>query len=287
MNHALNAPELLLAAVAVGTILAYSWGADRLRRRGDAWPWHREAAFTIGAWAIAYACVGPLPGGPFTIHMGQHLILGMGAPLLLVLARPPTLALRALRAGRARRTLLAFLRSKPAAWLAFPPVPALLSVGGLWLLYRTPVFAAVQPQPAAHTLLQAHVLLTGLLFTFAVCQLDPVGHRWSLAWRAGTLLAAGAAHAVLAKALYAAPPPGTAVTAPDLETAAQLMYYGGDLAELALAAVLALQWYRAVGRARAREHRRTALRANGRGGGGTREAEFPSCSMSASSPRSH
>lgn len=251
-HEALTAPDLLLAAAAVGAALAYAWAADRLRRRGDAWPWHREAAFAIGAWAIAYACVGPVSGGPFTVHMGQHLILGMGAPLLLVLARPLTLAFRALSPGRPRRVLLAVTRSRPAAWLVFPPVAAVLSTGALWSLYRSHLFAAAQHQAAAHILVQVHSIAAGFLFAFAVCQLDPVGHRWSLAWRAGTLLAAGAAHAVLAKTLYTTRPPGTAVTGHDLETAAQLMYYGGDLTDLALATVVALQWYRATGRTRAR-----------------------------------
>lgn len=259
-QHAMvGAFDLLVAAAAIGAILAYSRGADRLRRRGDAWPWVREAGFTAGAWAVAYAFIGPLPGGPFTAHMGRHLVIGMAAPLLLVLARPLTLAFRALRPGRPRRALLALARSRPAAWLAFPPAAALLDVGGLWLLYRTPVFAAVQHLPAAHTLVQLHVIAAGVLFTFAVCQVDPVGRRWSPVWRCGSLLAAGAAHAVLAKSLYTTPPPGTAVATADLHGAAQLMYYGGDLVELALAAVIALQWYRTVGRARARGHRRTAL----------------------------
>ncbi|MBC7272356.1 MAG: cytochrome c oxidase assembly protein, partial [Streptomyces sp.] len=79
-----------------------------------------------------------------------------------------------------------------------------------------------------------------------------VRHRWSLAVRGPALLAVGAGHAVLAKSLYAAPPPGTAFTTIDLHTGAQLMYYGGDLVEISLAAVLAVQWYTTTGRAAAR-----------------------------------
>ena len=55
-------------------------------------------------------------------------------------------------------------------------------------------------------------------------------------------LLAGAAHAVLAKTLYAAPPTGTSYPEADLHLGAQLMYYGGDLVELALAGVLAGTW---------------------------------------------
>jgi len=235
----------MTAAIALAAVAAYLAAAARLRRRGDAWPPARDVSFTAGGAALAYAMLAPLPGGPFTAHMAQHLVVAMAAPLLLVLARPLTLALRALPPRRPRRALLACAHSRLAGWLVLPPVAAVLDIGGLWLLYRTPLAAAAHHEPLLHAVVQVHVLLAGLLFTFAVCQLDPVRHRWNLAWRGLTLLAAGTAHAILAKSLYAAPPPGTTHTTTDVHTAAQLMYYGGDLVELALAAVLATQWYTA------------------------------------------
>ncbi|MEU0371872.1 cytochrome c oxidase assembly protein [Streptomyces sp. NPDC006283] len=85
--------------------------------------------------------------------------------------------------------------------------------------------------------------------------------RWSLAWRGGTLLAVGAAHAVLAKSLYVTPPPGATYAEADLRAGAQLMYYGGDLLEVAIAAVIAAQWYAATGRDLLRT-RRTAAAAS-------------------------
>ncbi|MGA4845777.1 cytochrome c oxidase assembly protein [Streptomyces sp. G5(2025)] len=239
----------VVAVAALTVVLAYLAAATRLRRRGDAWPRHRDASFTAGGAALAHAFVGTLPGGPFTAHVGQHLAVAMAAPLLLVLGRPLTLVWRVVPPGPARRGLLTVARSRPAAWLLFPPLAALLDIGGLWLLHRTPLLAATHHRPLLGAAVHAHVLAAGLLFTFAVCRLDPVRHRWGLAWRGGTLLAAGWAHAVLAKSLYAAPPPGTGFTADDVHTAARLMYYGGDLVEVALATVLAAQWYAAAGRA--------------------------------------
>ncbi|MCZ9343062.1 cytochrome c oxidase assembly protein, partial [Streptomyces sp. TRM76130] len=96
--------------------------------------------------------------------------------------------------------------------------------------------------------------------SFALCRLDPVRRHRGLALRAATLLAAGAAHAVLAKSLYATGPPGTAFTPADLRLGAQVMYYGGDLVEVALALVLAVQWYAAAGRRRTRRPARSANR---------------------------
>ncbi|HZG03659.1 MAG TPA: cytochrome c oxidase assembly protein [Streptomyces sp.] len=244
---ALFAAGAALSAVA-GYLLAAAW----LRRRGDAWPYARDLCFTAGGTALAAAVSAAPPGGPFTAHTARHLVVGMAAPLLLVLARPLTLALRVLRPGRTRRALLAVAHSRPAGWLVFPPLAAVLDVGGLWVLYRTPLWAATHDRPVLRAVVHVHVLAAGLLFAFAVCRLDPVRRRWGPLWRGGALLGAGAAHAVLAKSLCAAPPPGTGFTAADLHTGARLMYYGGDLAELALAAVLAVQWYAATGRALAR-----------------------------------
>ncbi|WP_344604770.1 cytochrome c oxidase assembly protein, partial [Streptomyces glaucus] len=232
--------------------------ARRLRRRGDAWPRARDASFAAGGLAVAWAVLGEPPGGPFTAHTARHLAAGMAAPLLLVLARPLTLALRSLPPGRPRRALLAAAHTRYAAVLLFPPVAALVDAGGLWLLYRTGLLAATHHRPLLHAAVHLHVFAAGLLFAFAVCRLDPVRRRSGTAVRGAALLAAGAAHAVLAKSLYAAPPPGTAFTATDLHTGARLMYYGGDLAETALAVTLAVQWYAATGRAHARRRRRAA-----------------------------
>ncbi|MEU9419041.1 cytochrome c oxidase assembly protein [Streptomyces sp. NPDC048272] len=238
----------------------YVPAARRLRQRGDAWRRGRDASFAAGSAGVAWAAAGGLPGGPFTAHMMQHLIVGMAAPLLLVLGRPFTLALRVLTPGTPRRALLVLVRSRPVGWLLFPPLAALLDAGGLWVLYRTPLFAAVGHEPWLHALVHAHVLAVGLLFAFAVCQLEPAGRRWSIGVRGASLLAAGAAHAVLAKTLYATPPPGTAFAPVDLHAGAQLMYYGGDLIEAALATVVAASWYRVTGRAEARRRRRTTDR---------------------------
>ncbi|WP_218920435.1 cytochrome c oxidase assembly protein [Lentzea guizhouensis] len=248
------APGMLLAVLALLAALAYLTATTRLRRRGDTWPGWRDACFAAGCAVLACASLGPLPGGPFTAHMAQHLALAMIAPVLVVLARPLTLLLRVLPA-RPRRALLTVAHSAFATVLVFPPLAALLDLGGLWLLYRTPLFAATH-QPLVHAAVHVHVVASGLLFTFAVCQLDPMRRRWGLAWRATALLGAGAAHAVLAKSLYATPPPGTGFTTTDLHHGAQLMYYGGDVVELAIAVVLAVQWYVSTGRVRSHEQRR-------------------------------
>ncbi len=247
-----------IAALSLLAAVLYVVGATRLLSRGDVWPARRRLSFVSGCVVLGVAAVAPLPGAPFTAHMVRHLLLGMIAPVLLVVGRPGTLLLRAV-SGTARRMLARAARSVPAAAAMLPPVAAAFDVGGLWLLYRTPLFAATQTRPWLATVLQLHVLTWGLLFTAAVCQLDPVPHRYGLGLRAGTLVAAGGAHSVLAKILWAAAPPHTWVQVGDLHLGAQVMYYGGDAIEIALAAVIAGQWYAAGGRELRRLRRRAAV----------------------------
>lgn len=217
-----------------------------LARSPGRWPWPRTASWYAG---LAAATAGLLLAGDFRTHAAGHLLLGMVAPLLLVLAAPVTLALRALPVPRARR-LSRVLRSAPARALTHPVVAAVLDVGGLWLLYTTDLYALAARHPAVHLAVQAHVLLAGYLFTASLVGVDPAPHRPRPAVRAAVLVLAAAAHAVLAKHLYGAPPAGV----PDARAGAQLMYYGGDVVEVALAVLLCREWLGAPRRARHPEH---------------------------------
>jgi putative membrane protein len=256
--HAAEFPAGWLAlALGVLVFAGYEAGAWRLRRRGDRWPPVRDVAFGLGAATAAGAVLVPGPAG-FTGHMLQHLLLGMLAPVLLVLGRPGTLLLRA-ASSTVRRRLKPVLTSRFVAVLVFPPVAAVLEAGGLWLLYRTGLFAATGHEPVVHVLVHAHVFATGVLFTASVCVLDPVRHRAGFGVRAAALVGAATAHAVLAKTLYLTAPPGVVLAVADRQAGAQLMYYGGDVIELGLALVIALRWYAARGRAEAHARRRNAL----------------------------
>lgn len=266
-------PAVVVAAVVLCGLAgaAYLWASAALRLRGDAWPRHRDAVFAAGVALVVWGLCGELPGGPFAAHAARHLLVAMAGPVLLVAARPLTLALRVLPPGAVRRGLVRVAHSAPVGWLLFPPVAAVVDIGGLWLLYRTGLLSAVHHRPVLGALLDLHMLAAGLLFSFAVCLVDPVRRRWGLPLRAATLLLAGAAHAVLAKSLYATGPPGTAFAASDLRLGAQIMYYGGDAVEAALACVLAVQWYTVTGRRRARAAARSGgghpRQASGQGGG--------------------
>jgi len=70
---------------------------------------------------------------------------------------------------------------------------------------------------------------------------DPLPHRRSYRHRAAILVAVLAAHAVLAKHLYAAPPAGLDPAA--VERGAVVMYYGGDAVELVVMVLLCRRWF--------------------------------------------
>lgn len=182
-------------------------------------------------------------------HMVQHLALGMFGPLLLVLAAPVTLLLRSLPTTAARR-IVAFLRSPLVTAASHPVLALLLNVGGMYLLYLTPLYAVSLEQGLVHGWVHLHFIIAGCLFTWAIAGPDP-GPRLSPRYRLVILFCSMATHGVLAKLMFAYGwPRGTAHSTAEIEAAARLMYYGGDIAELLLAIVLFHSWGRAPGRPR-------------------------------------
>ena len=241
-------PAAWSPAVALVAVLAVAYVAAAVRAgtgpRG--WRHHRTAAWLLGCAVAAVALSPALAGHDPRTHVARHLLLGMVAPLGLVLAAPVTLLLR-VSAPATRRRIGRVLRSRAVHVLGHPATAALLAVGGLYAVMTTPLAEASETHPVLHTALLLHYLAAGYLFTWAIAGPDPAPRRPGTATRVVVLVLAVAAHAVLAKILYARAP-----TEQDAE-AAQLMYYGGDLAELALAAALFATWYRRPARIPARQ----------------------------------
>jgi putative membrane protein len=240
---------LLVALLVLVPSIAYLYTARARRGAGRDWSGWRAAGFIFGLVLVGVAVSPALhalgqqdPRG----HMIQHLLLGMFAPLALVLAAPVTLLLGELPVA-CRGTVRRLLRSRVLHGLAHPATAAVLDMGGLYLLYLTPLYGVSTTNGLAHHVVNLHFLLAGCLFTWSIAGPDPAPRRPGITVRALVLVAAGAAHAYLAKLLYArAPelPPGSSYDLGQVQAAAQLMYYSGDLAELALAVALFAIWYR-------------------------------------------
>ncbi len=254
MHHSAGAfpAEVLFLLPALAAAGAYLAGACSERAAG--WPAHRTAVFVLGLALALLTVLGPLPAlahTNFTWLALSHVAAGMVAPLLLVLSRPVTLALRVMDKMPARR-LVRLLRSAPARFLSHPLAAVVLNVGGMFLMFRTPLFEAMSTLAPVHWLVTFHLVAAGYLWTAAVIGRDPNPHRAGLRLRAVVLIAAAAAHNILAKSLYADPPAG--VPAAAAESGAMAMYYAGGAVEIAVMLILCLQWYRssAPGRSSAR-----------------------------------
>ncbi|GAA3946354.1 cytochrome c oxidase assembly protein [Allohahella marinimesophila] len=208
----------------------------------------RVLSLLFGLTMLAIALAPPLAQfahNDFRGHMLQHLLLGMLAPLGLVFAAPVTLLLGALSASRAR-SIVIVLQSRPVHFVSHPVTALLLNVGGMYLLYLTPLYAATLDNHWLHALVHIHFILAGCLFTWAIAGPDPGPSRPSLYYRLVILFISMASHATLAKLMYAYGwPLDTPHDLTEIQAGAQLMYYGGDLAELLLLIALFCAWYRA------------------------------------------
>ena len=252
MNHNhmafTNDYELILIVPFFIMLILYFWAAITTNRRRHLrkWPPYRYVAWVFGIVCAAIALVGPLANRAhtdFITHMVGHLLLGMLSPFLIVLAAPLTLFLRALRVPTARR-FSHILHSWPVRYVSHPIVASILNIGGLWLLYMSNLYRVMQQSVILHLIIQFHIFVAGYLFTTSMIYMDPIAHRFSFIYRTVVLLVALAGHTILSKYIYVSPPIG--VSTSDGKIGGMLMYYGGDVMDIAMIYILCLQWYRAT-----------------------------------------
>ncbi|WRH25951.1 cytochrome c oxidase assembly protein [Arthrobacter sp. JZ12] len=241
------ASDVVILVVLTAAASGYGMALWVARERGR-WPVHRALFWYLGLMAAGAGLVGPVAEAAhssFTAHMTGHLLLGMIAPVLLVLAGPITVGLRALPVPAAK-ALARMLRS-PLVRVAAHPVTALvLNGGGLWALYATDLYPLMHASPVIHALVHAHILLAGYVFAASLVGVDPNPHPTSMRLRSAVLIVFIAVHSILAKWLYANPPAG--VEEADARIGAQLMYYGGDAVDVMLIVLLFAGWYSATWR---------------------------------------
>jgi putative membrane protein len=249
--------ELIPLALTLLVAGGYLAGARWLRQQGHHWPAARTVCLAAGTLCVACALLPPVSSHDelFGVHVLQHLLLGMAGPALLALSAPVTLALRT--APRpARRVLVRLLHSGPAAFLVTPAVAVTVNLGGLYALYLTHLYAAAERSSLIHAAVHLHMFLAGCLLSWALVGIDPIRRRPAIHVRVVALVAAAAAHDFLSKYLYARGLPYGGGSIAARHFGAELMYYGGTLADVALAVVMMAQWYQVTGRALRRDQRR-------------------------------
>lgn len=172
-----------LAAILAIAYLAFTWLG---RKNGRKWSRWRTGLFLSGCAVLGLGvlpgCL-PYPAGDFRKHMLQHLLIGMPAPLGLVMGAPITLVLRALPVPYGKSVGRFF--HIPLVRLRENPVPALLlNFGGMAALYFTPLYRGMLVHAPLHYAVHLHFLAACCLYTWAIAGVDPHrrGHRSPFAW---------------------------------------------------------------------------------------------------------
>lgn len=266
----------------VGGLVAaayYIAGVLRLNRRGDSWPVGRTIAFLSGIAAIIWATNSGLAvysPVSFSVHMGQHMLLSMIAPILLVLGTPITLALRAIPpsgAGRrgTREWIVWAINSPLAKFVTHPIWVLLVFTVGLYGLYYTPLFSWLMGSHLGHLAMQVHFLAAGYLFSYVVLGLDPAPRKLPPWVRLLMLLVAIALHSFFAVPIMMSDivfagewysqvqPPWITDQLAETRLAGGIAWGIAEVPALMLMVVLGVQWARSDER-ESRRHDRQAER---------------------------
>lgn len=261
---------LLVLLVLLAATVLYAAGLRRVGRSGRRWPATRTACFASGLAAIAVATMSGLAAYDdvlFSVHMAQHLLLGMVAPLLLSLGAPLTLLLRASGAG-ARSRAARVLSSRPIAILGHPAVAWALFVASPFALYFSPLYELSLRNTGVHALVHAHFLITGSLFCWPLVGVDPVPHRQPPGARMLYAVLTLPFHAFLGIAIMGSSTvlgggyyqelgrAWGASSIADQRTGGGLLWGAGDLVGFVLVVLLLRQWMQRDSVTAAREDRR-------------------------------
>ncbi len=245
--------------LALGLVVAaglYLYGVYRLRLRGDRWPVVRSVCFLgPGLGGIALVTASGLEAydtALLSVHMVQHMVLSMVAPIFLALGAPVTLALRTLPV-RPRKRLLAVVHSRIARIYSFPLVAFAIFVANPFALYFSDLYRYTLQHGWAHELVHAHFIMTGCVFFWPLLGLDPLPGRWPYPARALLMLLSVPFHTVLGLTIMQSttlfggdwyPSLHLSWSDPwnDQVVAGGILWAGGEFVSITMLAVLVVQW---------------------------------------------
>ncbi|MCF8541239.1 MAG: bifunctional copper resistance protein CopD/cytochrome c oxidase assembly protein [Aurantimicrobium sp.] len=249
-------------------IFFYIAGVVRLRRRGDAWPWHRAVLWTLGLLLLFYVTNGGVKVYGhylFTAHMAAHMSLSMMVPILLVAGAPVTLAMRAIHkrddgSRGSREWILLAVHSRYGRFISHPIFATINFVGSLWIFYYTPIFRWAITDHIGHEWMVIHFLLAGYLFVQSLIGIDPGPSRLRYPLRLVQLFAAMTVHAFFGLSIMSGE--GLLLAdwfgamgrtwgdAPlvDQQAGGAIAWSVGEIPNVVIAVLLAMQWGRDEGR---------------------------------------
>lgn len=222
---------------ALASIVLYGWAAARVGRR---WPARATLAFVAGVGCIVVALqsgIDSYDDRMLSVHMVQHLVLLLVAPLLLLCGRPVLVAMRAVPPSGRRRVSAALARTRPYTG---PVASIVFFCAVVALTHLSSFYDAAVAHSAVHYLEHALYLVAGLLLLSPLLDGDPApAHRLSGLGRLLYVIAAMIPMALfgaylnrdpsLAYAAYAAPAHALGISALDDQAqAGAIMWVAGN-----------------------------------------------------------
>jgi putative membrane protein len=260
-------PGVLVVCALAGAL--YGWGAVRVRGRARGhWPLWRVASFIAGLLVLICALlsgIDPYSDELLSIHVVQHLLLILVAPVLLLWGAPVRLALSACTPA-GRRAIGALLRRRWVRVLTRPACGfALLSIVVL-ATHLTGLYEVALRDQAVHDFEHAAYFWSGIVFLLPLLAADPLPRPPSAIARFSWLMAAMTVMFIPAALFmfdehvhypfYLAPARALHSSAlADQHTAGIVMAVAGGVAMAALAIVLTME---AMIREERRQRRRDA-----------------------------
>ncbi|MGC9667254.1 cytochrome c oxidase assembly protein [Planosporangium sp. 12N6] len=261
-------PWLAVALLAVA--IAYLYAVWRLERRGDRWPALRTVSFVVaglgGIASVTLTGIGTYDTTLLSVHMVQHMVLSMIAPIFLALGAPVTLALRTLPHGP-RRVLLSVVHSRVAKIWTYPLFAYGLFVVTPFALYFTGLYELTMRNTLVHELVHLHFIGVGCLFFWPLLGIDPLPGRWPYPGRALLMFLSTPFHTVLGLTVmqsttllggdwYPSLRLGWADPFTDQRLAGGILWAGGEVVSVTMLGVLVVQWMRHAEREARRLDRR-------------------------------
>ncbi|MFY1702921.1 cytochrome c oxidase assembly protein [Micromonospora sp. WMMA1923] len=253
-------PITMLLVLLAGAL--YGWGVVRVRARHPRrpWPLARAASFYGGLVVIVVAlqsAIAVYDDAFFWIHMIQHLMLIMIAPVLLILGRPLILSLHATRNPWHTR-IKRVLRSRVVTALTCPLV-AVPAYAGIVVFTHLTSFNTLSIQnPAVDAAEEVAYLVVGYLYLLSGFGDEPIRWRLSRPIKMVIILFSMPIDTFTGVALMmtTAPPwPAYADNYPgwgpdlltDVHWGGAIMWVGGDAIMMVFIIIAAIPWVRDIG----------------------------------------
>ena len=268
-------PDPLFFTASLIAAALYVIGYIRIRQAGITWPVMRLVSWLGGISVIIWTTssgISIYSQVSVGLHMTQHMVMTMLAPILLVMGAPATLALRAIKPARGnergpREWLVWFLHSPITRVLTNPFYVFFVYVIGLYGLYMTPLFGWLMGSHIGHVIMQAHFIISGYLFYWVLIGIDPRPRPLPYWGRLLMLLLALAVHGFFAVAMMMGSTPMAVewygavrpdwVTDPLADTllGGQITWGLGEIPALIVLIAIAVQWSRSDDREAKRKDR--------------------------------